>query len=165
MTQFDGNDQNEQPDANDELLSALRVAMEATDPPTILSREQAERALEWDRAADELVEITFDSLLTSAGMRSTQTVRDLVFDLGEVTIELTVEDPPDDQPGGPMIEGLIVGADAASLWLLTPTGSPLAISTDDSGRFRLSTQEPLIALRVDRSGGQSIRTPLISTSQ
>lgn len=144
------------------LLELLGTTMAMTDPPPDAVRQSAQRALGWDLAAADLAELSFDSTTSAAGagMRSLNTTRDLVFELGSVSIEVTIE--PDSATDEMLVAGAVGGSAVTHLWLLTPNQEPLSITVDPNGYFHATTSASVAALRLERDTDQPVQTELFS---
>ncbi len=152
---------------DDELLELLADAFADADPLPAGVREVAERAATWDIELERLLVITYDSAGYASTMRSTDVVRDLTYELDDVTLEVTIEPVA---AGG---EGLSV-ASASAAWtvagcvepptvkviVLAPERARSVIELDEAGRFTCSVSGPF-ALGVLALDGTLRRTELL----
>ena len=122
------------------LERELRDAAARYDPLPAHLPEQARLALVWRTVDAELAELVFDS--SEAGqvalVRGVDQPRLLTFDAGELSVEVEIA-------GGRLV-GQLVPAQPAEIELQRRGGQPLAVPSDELGRFT-----------VDVSGGGPLR--------
>jgi hypothetical protein len=125
--------------ADHELIAILRDVLEETDPVPAALVDAARASFTWRTIDAELAELTSDSALGGAAVRSTQAPRLLTFATGETTI--VVEVAPLASPDGRRLLGQIVAARPAQVEVRHDAGT-LTVTADELGRFRA---EPVAA--------------------
>lgn len=139
------------------LLGQVRDAVLAAEQPPTRLRDAAIRALTWDADMETLL-ATFDSAEQPAAMRSATTARDLTYDSGGVTIEISIAVEDQD---GTVLSGS-VAADTDRVILTQPGRPDQAIEVDEHGRFRMPVTGSLAGVVVTTTDGRRVRTELFS---
>lgn len=151
---------------DDQLVARLRSALDELDPPPAGLRDTAVRALTWDLERAALADLVHDSDVTPAlaGMRSAVDAgpRDLVFQRGEVTLDVSIE--PRDDGTGALVTGSVVGVDAEHVLLMrVPGRGTTQVVLDEFGRFEAEVDGRRVVLVVPGAGGEGrdLRTDVL----
>lgn len=118
-------------DSDEDVRGVLRDYYEAVDPVPARMREVALAAFAWRDVEHELAELSLDSLLVSAPIRSQSGPRLLTFAAGGVNIEIEV----DGTGSARQIVGQVIPPAAGEMRLRTVAQTT---RTDDLGRFFLA---------------------------
>lgn len=119
--------------ADRELLTVLRGVLEETDPVPAPLVEAAQASFTWRTVDAELAELTADSVLDGAAVRSAEAPRLLTFTAGAISLVLEVV--------GRRLMGQIVGPRPEEVEIRHAGGS-LTVPADDYGRFRAAPVPP-----------------------
>lgn len=136
-----------QDDHDDELLLALRHALEEVDPIPESVLAVARGAFDWAGAIDssnldlEYAMLTFDSRLDLAGVRGVAC--QLTMSAPSVDVEIAIEDDGDRTPDATKrVTGQLVPASTGDVELHTVEGMVARVRADDLGRFGFSGLTP-----------------------
>ena len=154
----------EQSPAERELLTILRDVIEETDsvPAALVGAAQA--SFTWRTVDAELAELTSDSALDTAAVRSTRAPRLLTFTAGETTLVVEVAPLAAGQDAERRLVGQLVAPRPAQVEVRHSTGS-FTVPADELGRFRA---EPVpagpisLACRFAAAGEPTIVTSWVS---
>jgi len=127
--------------AERELLALLRDMLEEIDPVPATLLDVARASFTWRTVDAELAELTADSILDGAAVRSTRTPRLLTFTAGATTLVVEVATPYPSPATGRRLLGQIVAPRAAELEVRHADGS-LTVAADEFGRFRAERVPP-----------------------
>ena len=150
--------------ADRELLMILRDMIEETDPVPAALVEAARASFTWRTVDTELAELTSDSALDAAAVRSTRAPRLLTFTAGETTLVVEVAPLAAGQDAERRLLGQLVAPRPAQVEVRHGTGS-FTVSADELGRFRA---EPVpagpisLACRFAAAGEPTIVTSWVS---
>ena len=150
--------------ADRELLMILRDMIEETDPVPAALVEAARASFTWRTVDAELAELTSDSALDPATVRSTRAPRLLTFTAGETTVVVEVAPLTADPDAERRLLGQLVAPRPAQVEVRHGTGS-FTVSADELGRFRA---EPVpagpisLACRFSPAGEPTIVTSWVS---
>jgi len=150
--------------ADRELLAILRDMIEETDPVPAALAAAARASFTWRTVDAELAELTSDSALDGAAVRSTRAPRMLTFTAGETTLVVEVAPLAADPQAERRLLGQLVAPRPAEVEVRHGTGS-LTVSADEFGRF-LAEPVPAgpvsLACRFAAAGEPSIVTSWVS---
>jgi hypothetical protein len=118
-----------------ELLAVLRDALDQTDPVPPALVDAARASFTWLTVDAELAELTADSVVDGAAVRSTRSPRLLTFTARETTLVVEVAEPTAGKATERRLIGQIVGPRAAEVDV-RHTGGSLTVTADEYGRFR-----------------------------
>lgn len=141
------------------LLSELRQAIHALDPPPADLADRARRSFEWDASLAVLVETESAGsapLRSASSTASAPGSRDLEYRLDSVHLRLTVA------PEGDGRFRLIGDTDPAPtvVRLQEPSGRSVEFEADHRGRFTTVSWAAAVALILEFEDGTSVRTPV-----
>jgi hypothetical protein len=142
---------NATPDPENRLLDLLGQALRAHDPVPEHVLDGARAAFTWRTIDAELAELVYDSATESAGVRSTDSTRQVTFQAPGVEIEVMVI-----ENGNRRIVGQLVPPAEVTVQL-TSGDTVVDASTDRLGRFTFHDVEPgPVRLTVLGSGGEHL---------
>ena len=144
---------------DDVLLAAARAAHDELDPPPERLREAAIRAAAWDHEMDLLVSLGHDSQFADAGLRAATAPRDLVFESGEISIELVVE-PTERDPAITVVRGEIDPVPDRVI-ARSPDRPDLVVDLDEAGRFEVETDAIVVRI-VAEIDGREVGTEVVT---
>jgi hypothetical protein len=129
------------PDRSEELLDAVRHALDAHDavPPEVVAAAKA--SFTWRTIDAELAELSYDSVLSGelAGTRGGAVPRSLSFEFGAMSVELEVEDTVT----GRSLAGMVAPRMPESIEIHhVDMAEPYTAVPDQLGRFTLDSVEP-----------------------
>lgn len=138
-----------------ELMAALAEAVADESAVTDRARTAALAAFTWRTVDEELMELLHDSALTAgAAVRSTGLARDLVFELGDVSIDLEHLDG--------VLSGQIQPGAEGTVTVQRPDAEDVVASTDSAGFFRIAGVEPGTVRFVVELGETRAVTPWVT---
>jgi hypothetical protein len=146
--------------ADRELLALLRDVLEETDPVPSPLVDAAQAGFTWRTVDAELAELTADSVLEGAAVRSTEAPRLLTFTAGAVSLVVEVAGPTRVGDVARRLIGQIVGPRPEEVEVRHADGS-LTVPTDDYGRFRAAPVPPGPISLALRFAGK--RRPLVTS--
>lgn len=121
--------------ADRELLTILRDVVEETDPAPAALVGAARASFTWRTVDAELADLTSDSALDTAAVRSTRAPRLLTFTAGETTLVVEVAPLAAGHDAERRLLGQLVAPRPAQIEVRHGTGS-FTVSADELGRFR-----------------------------
>lgn len=140
--------------ASTDLLVILREVIEQADPVPTAAIDAAKASLTWRTVDAELAELTSDTGLTGAAVRSQHPPRMLTFTAGETTLLVEVTD----ELASRRLLGQVVGAGPVELSIRHADGST-TVGADEYGRFAAASIPPgLMSLTCTLDSGESLVT-------
>ena len=142
------------------LIDALRSAALRHDPVPASALRVAHGALAWRSVDAELAELLSDSAYEVeqlAGVRSTALPRLVVFEAGDIEVEMEIEE----ESGDRRLLGQLAPAEVATIIVEQPAGEYHRGTSDALGRFSLPAPAGPFRLRIERAHGAVVITPII----
>ncbi len=155
----DQEDDNDSQDADRQLLTQLRQAIELRDPPPADLASRAQRAFSWDAALEVLLQEEGSTEEAAPALRRNVEPqrRDLSYHLPSISLKLSIDETGD---GSYRLTGTVSPA-GAIVELVEPNGESQAVDVDRKGRFTVSTWSRAAALQLMTAEGLQVRTPVI----
>jgi hypothetical protein len=138
--------------ADRELLAQVRDMLEETDPVPDFLVEAARETYTWRTIDVELAELTGDSLLEGAAVRSSRAPRLLTFTAEAVTLVVEVAEHVRGASLGRRLMGQILSPRPADVEVRHVEGT-LSVTADEFGRFRAEAVPPGPISLACRFGG------------
>lgn len=126
--------------AERELLARIRAVLDETDPVPEFLVEAAQASFTWRTIDAELAELTSDSLLEGAAVRSSRTPRLLTFTADAATVVVEVAEHVRGSVGHRLL-GQILSPRPAEVDVRHAEGT-LSVTADEFGRFRAEAVPP-----------------------
>lgn len=138
--------------ADNELLAQVRVMFDETDPVPEILVDAARATLSWRTIDAELAELTTDSLLEGAAVRSGRAPRLLTFTAGAATLVVEVAEHVRGAGIGRRLLGQILSPRPAEVEVRHAAGTT-SVTADEFGRFRAEEVPPGPISLACRFGG------------
>jgi hypothetical protein len=124
-----------------ELLAQVREMLDETDPVPEFLLDAARATYTWRTIDAELAELTGDSLLEGAAVRSSRAPRLLTFTAAAATLVVEVAEHPGGASLGRRLLGQILSPRPADVEVRHAEGT-LSVTADEFGRFRAEAVPP-----------------------